>query len=85
MRTTVTFDPDVAAQIRKRMAETDLSFKETVNQAVRQGLKAPEKLRKRKFKVRPFSLAFRPGVDPNRLNQLVDELEAEEYLRKMNK
>lgn len=85
MRTTVTFDPDVAAQIKKRMAETDLTFKETVNQAVRQGLKPPEKANKKKFKVRPFSLKFRPGVDPNRLNQLVDELEAEEYIRRMNK
>lgn len=34
------------------------------------------------FVVKPFSLGLRPGIDPNRLNQLNDELEIEEYLRK---
>lgn len=38
MRTTVTLDPDVDALIRKRMHERDLTFKEAVNEALREGL-----------------------------------------------
>ena len=45
--------------------------------------KEVERYKKPKFKVETFALEFKPGIDPNRLNQLVDELEAEEYARKM--
>lgn len=38
MRTTVTLDPDTAALIRKRMKERGASFKQTVNDAIREGL-----------------------------------------------
>jgi hypothetical protein len=86
MRTTLTLDPDVAMKIKKRMVEQKLTLKETVNQALRSGLKAVEKETKRSpFKVIPHSFGFKPGIDLNRLNQLVDELEAGEYVRKMSK
>ena len=38
MRTTVTLDPDVERLIRGAMQERGASFKETLNQAVRDGL-----------------------------------------------
>jgi len=86
MRTTLTLDPDVAMKLKKRMAEKKLTLKETVNQALRSGLKAVEQEKKRApFKVIPHSFGFKPGIDLNRLNQLVDELESEEYVRKMSK
>ena len=86
MRTTLTLDPDVAVNVKKRMAEENLTFKETVNQALRYGLKEVGKQKKKApFKVIPHSFGFKPGIDLNKLNQLVDELEAEEYVRKMSK
>ncbi len=86
MRTTLTLDPDVAIKLKKRMADKKLTLKETVNQALRYGLKAVEKEKKRApFKVIPHSFGFKPGIDLNRLNQLVDELEAEDYVRKMSR
>jgi hypothetical protein len=86
MRTTLTLDPDVAMKLKKRMAEKKLTLKETVNQTLRSGLKVVEKEKIRApFKVIPHSYGFKPGIDLNRLNQLVDELEAEEYVRKMTK
>lgn len=86
MRTTLTLDPDVAMKIKKRMADKKLTLKETVNQALRYGLKEVEKEKKRvPFKVIPHSFGFKPGIDLNKLNQLVDELEAEEFVRKMSK
>jgi len=33
--------------------------------------------------VEPYPLQFKPGIDTNKLNQLLDDLEAEEFLRKM--
>jgi hypothetical protein len=86
MRTTVTLDPDVAIKLKKRMDDQNLTFKETINQTLRSGLKAAVHEKKRApFKVIPHSFGFKPGIDLNRLNQLVDELEAEEYVRKMSK
>ncbi len=38
MRTTLTIEPDVAQQIRQRMAEEKLSLKRVVNDALRAGL-----------------------------------------------
>lgn len=38
MRTTVTLDPDVDALIRKRRHERSLTFKEAVNEALRERL-----------------------------------------------
>jgi hypothetical protein len=85
MRTTLTLDPDVAMNLKRHMAEKNVTFKEAVNQALRSGLNVVAKEKKRTpFKVIPHSFGFKPGIDLNKLNQLVDELEAEEYVRKMN-
>ena len=60
------------------------SLKAVVNEGLRKGLDAPDPgARPEPFVVEPFHLGgFRPGVDPNRLNQMVDELEVEEQVRK---
>ena len=34
------------------------------------------------FKIRAFVDGLQPGIDPDKMNQLVDELEAEEFARK---
>ncbi len=49
MRTTLSLDEDVAALLERARMETKASFKEVVNQALRQGLRqiaAPVKARK---------------------------------------
>ncbi len=80
-RTTVTLDADVEQLLRDAMQRSRRSFKETLNEAIRLGLKdrragAPEP----PFLVRARSMACRAGIDPLRLNQTVDELEAEAFL-----
>jgi hypothetical protein len=37
------------------------------------------------FRVEARSLGLKPGIDPNKLNQLVDELEVQEYVKKMRR
>lgn len=83
MRTTLTLDPDLFSELQALARQTGASFKEVVNTALRQGLAQGKKPAAPlpPFVVKPFSSAFRPGIDPNRLNQLNDELEIEDFLR----
>lgn len=84
MRTTLTIDDDVGQALREQARQTGRSFKGVVNDTLRRGLSAGEKpLAKRKpFRVRARHLGWAPGVDPLKLNQLVDELEVERFLEK---
>jgi hypothetical protein len=75
MRTTVTLDPDVEHYIREACHKQKASFKRVVNEALRASLKPasqeePELLA-------PRSMGLAPGVDPRRLSELADELEAD--------
>jgi len=84
MRTTLTLDPDVAEQLRQRVRRTGQGFKAIVNEALRLGLgMAGKPASPPRFKVRPHSFGFKPGIDLDRVNQLVDELEAVEVSRKL--
>lgn len=82
MRTTLTLDPDVSARLESEMKRSGLGMKAVVNQALRVGLGMTDKpVQPRHFTVEPHAFGFRPGVDLDRLNQLADELEAEESVR----
>ena len=84
MRTTLTLDPDVAERLASQVRRTGKSFKAAVNDALRLGLGLSDKRpRAPRFTVEPHAFGLRPGVDPDRLNQLVDELEVEEAGRRL--
>ena len=84
MRTTLTIDSDVERLLQREMRRTSKSMKAVVNDALRAGLGMQGKpARARRFKVEPHAFGFKPGVDIDRLNQLVDEMEAEEIARKL--
>jgi hypothetical protein len=81
MRTTLTLDDDVARKLRELAHRRKIPFKEAVNSVLRRGLVAQESRAGsgRPFQVETFRSAFRPGVDPLKLNQLSDELEARRF------
>ena len=54
------------------------SFQETLNDALRRGLK----LSQQPFEVKSRPLRLRQGLDPARLSEMDDDLEIEEFLRK---
>ncbi len=86
MRTTLTIDDDLAGLLQERARQSGASFKETVNRALRAGLGETATARRKKApKTRTHSFGLRPGIDPDKLGQLADELEAEEYARKIVK
>jgi hypothetical protein len=84
MRTTLTLDPDVAERLAGETRRTGRSFKAVVNDAIRLGLGLTRRRpRGPRFTVEPHAFGLRPGIDPDRLNQLVDELEVAESARKV--
>jgi hypothetical protein len=86
MRTTLTLDRDVAESLEKEMRRTGKGLKATINGVLRRGLRFGSKPpRPARFEVQPHALGLKPGIDPDRLNQLVDELEAEEAARKLGR
>ena len=86
MRTTLTIDPDVEMLIQREMRRTERSMKAVVNDALRLGLGARGKPpRPPRYKVEPHPFGFKAGIDTDRLNQLVDELEVEEFARKLRR
>jgi hypothetical protein len=80
MRITVILEPDVAQCLKARMTERKLSLEQVVNEALRAGLARARSPRDVKSSVDPHSCQFRAGIDLDKLNQLVDELEAEATL-----
>ena len=76
MRTTVTLDPDVELLLKQTSRRTRQSFKQVLNRAVREGLRAslPARSRKR-FVVKARPLRLQPGIDPANLSKLGDALE----------
>ena len=83
MRTTLTIDDDLAGILKRRARELDKPFKELVNSALRKGLAEHPIAQAPAVTTRPHDFgASRTGLDFGRLNQLVDELEVEDYLRK---
>ena len=83
MRTTVTLDPDVDAQIRKLAQERGISFKEALNICLRAGLGVEGGARP--YGVRPRRLGLRPGMDLTKALKLATALEDEETVRKLER
>ncbi len=86
MRTTLTIDDDLAGILQKKAGQQGHSFKEVVNDLLRAGIAASGDVssRRQPIKVVGKPLGLKPGYDPDKLNQLVDELEVEEFLKKQH-
>ena len=82
MRTTVTIDPDVAALLKEETEKSRLPFKQVLNQAIRRGLSPTANGPRKVVRVRPHDFGFKPGIDRDRLNQLLDEMEVEDFLER---
>jgi hypothetical protein len=79
MRTTIALDDDLAKKLQDIAHKRRESFRQVVNETLRRGLSTqlPRPSRSEPFRTDTFDSPFRPGIDPLRLNQLVDELEVE--------
>ena len=83
MRTTLTLEPDVARRVESELRRTGKTLKAVINDALKVGLGLSDQLDQLSpFKVEAFAMGLKPGIDRDRMNQLVDELEVEEFVRK---
>ena len=80
MRTTVTIDPDVERILKESMRRHSKTFKQALNDAIRQGLgKASADVPKSRFEVKARPMSLRPGIDPAKLSDLATDLEIEDF------
>jgi hypothetical protein len=80
MRTTVTLDPDTEQMIRRRMRRDKTSFKQALNDAIRDGCATPTDT---PFRT-PTASMGRARVNLDRALQLAAELEDDELMRRMH-
>jgi len=80
MRTTLTLDDDVAAQLRKEAQRTGKSFKEVVNEAVRDGLARRRKIGKLpRYVVEAHPMGVVPGLDYSNIGELLEVAEGPDH------
>lgn len=77
MRTTLTLDDDVAAQLKAETRRSGRSLKDVVNEYLRLGLYAKKTQRPRRpFRVEARDLgALRPGLSLDNVGDLLEQLE----------
>ena len=84
MRTTLTLDDDLGANLKRLARQTGRPFKEIVNDALRAGLRARAAPAPRRYRLQPVSLGgVAPGVDLDRVLRLADALDDEALARKL--
>lgn len=81
VRTTLTIDDDLAALLHEQARRTGRTFRDVVNEAIRDGLLRSETEPPCTPPV--HDLGIRPDVDLTKALQLVGRLEDEEIVRKM--
>ena len=82
MRTTVTLEDDLAARLRERARERDLSFKAVLNEAIRSGL-ADSGAAAEPYRMKVSPMRAKPEIDLTKALQLAGQLEDEEIVRKL--
>lgn len=81
MRTTVTLDGDTETIVRRRMKDRGVSFKQAINDLVREGVSSPRDTQA-VFRTDTVAMGV-PSVNLDRALQLAAELEDEELIRRM--
>jgi predicted transcriptional regulator len=77
MRTTLTLDEDVAARLTELQKKRGVSFKEVVNQTLRQGLEQQAKRPQHttRFTVKARNMGQRPGLNYDNIGELLEQIE----------
>jgi hypothetical protein len=84
MRTTITLEVDVAARLREFSHRTGKTFKQAVNDAVREGLASPAVVRAEPF-VQPTYSMGRVRIDLTKALALATDLEDQEVVAKLRR
>ncbi len=82
MRTTITLDLDVVAQLHQLMDKHKLSFKDAVNNSLRVGLMSMY-TKAEPYQLEPRAMEAHPQYNFDKALQLADELEDDVILAKL--
>jgi hypothetical protein len=79
VRTTIVLDDDVIERLHQESRLREISFREALNGAVREGLLAAEQRRQEPatFQVEPFSVGLRQGLTYDSVSSLLEIAEGE--------
>ncbi len=81
MRTTLRLDDDVADFVKEQSRAQNKSFEQVVNETLRLSMAQSAKpVDTREFLVKPCNSGLAEGIDTVRLNQVLDDLDVEEFL-----
>lgn len=81
MKTTLSINDAILRQLRELARKSGKPFRQVVEETLALGLTSQGKRKaSRHFRVRPHSLGLKPGFAGVSLNQLYDQLEAEQAL-----
>ena len=72
---TVRLDEDVYERLQQESLSRGLSFQQTLNDVIRAGLRAP----KRSMKIETFDMGAFPGVDYDKIGDLLEHIEGPNY------
>lgn len=84
MRTTITLEPDVERLIRAAMRDRGISFKQAINEAVRNGLAPRRKAQTRRFIQKTYSLGSEQYFRWDKALSVADAIQDEELGRKLS-
>ena len=83
MRIELTLDDDVADFVEEQSRVQNKSAEQVVKETLRLGMgQTTESVDTHEFRVKPNSSGFVEGVDTVRLNQVLDDIDVEEFLAK---
>ena len=80
MRTTIDINDALLAELRQRAAETGQPFKKVVEETLQVGL-AGKRKGARKPSLKTYPVGIKPAYRGVSMNQLYDQLEAENHLK----
>ena len=80
MRTTVTIDDHIARELKQEVRRTGVSFKETLNSVISEGLNARRKpVKPKAFVIKARNLGLPPGLSYDNIGELLEALEGPEH------
>ena len=84
---TVELDQDVANLLAEECRNQGKTLVEVANAKLRESMQGEKKHsgQRGRIQIKTFSSEYAPGVDPTRLNQLYDQMEIDDYIRKAEK
>jgi hypothetical protein len=82
VRTTLNIDDALLKELRQQAADTGRPFREVLDETIAAGLaRRKNATTARRYRVQPYALHLKPGFRNLSLNQVFDQLEAEEDAR----